>query len=109
LEAATTAIQGVSWKYGSVRCWSNPGSFLRTKGPIAASPANDEILSALAVHDLAAVLTLPIVLMNRVVAILYLGNRIDMQTHRLIELQRLAVKAALSFEVLILRNKILLS
>jgi len=47
--------------------------------------------------------------MNRVVAILYLGNRIDMLTHRLIELQRLAVKAALSFEVLILRNKILLS
>lgn len=78
-------------------------------GPIAASPANDEILSALAVHDLSAVLTLPVILMNRVVAILYLGNGIDVLTHRLIELQRLAVKAALSFEALILRNKILLS
>jgi hypothetical protein len=78
-------------------------------GPAAASPANAEILSALAVHDLPTVLTLPVVLMNRVVAILYLGNGIDMLTQRLIELQRLAVKAALSFEILILRNKILLS
>lgn len=78
-------------------------------GPAAASPANDELRSTLAADDLPAVLTLPIVLMNRVVAILYLGNGIEMLTHRLIELQRVAAKAALSFEMLILRNKILSS
>ncbi len=77
-------------------------------GPIADTPANEKLLSTLVTSGSSA-LILPIVLMSRVVAILYLGNEIDVLTRRFVELQRLAMKTALSFEILILRSKILMS
>lgn len=78
-------------------------------GPIADTRANEKLRSTLVTNGSPTALILPIVLMNRVVAILYLGDDIDELTRRFVELQRLAVKTALSFEILILRSKILMS
>jgi hypothetical protein len=56
----------------------------------------------------AAVLQVPLVLANRVVALLTVGDSLEKLTKELPLLQRLAGKAVLAFEILILKNKILL-
>jgi len=44
--------------------------------------------------------------MNRVVAILCVVDTLEKLTRSLNELQKIAVKSAMSFEILIMRNKI---
>lgn len=61
--------------------------------------------SAIGGKDQPAVL-LPIVLMNRVVAILCVVDTLEGLTRGLGELQKIAVKSAMAFEILIMRNKI---
>jgi hypothetical protein len=61
--------------------------------------------SAMGARDNPAIL-LPIVLMNRVVAILCVVDTLEKLTRSLNELQKIAVKCSMAFEILIMRNKI---
>jgi hypothetical protein len=69
------------------------------------SPTDLKAASAIGAHDQPAIL-LPIVLMNRVVAILCVIDSLEKLTRALNELQKIAVKSAMAFEILIMRNKI---
>jgi hypothetical protein len=69
------------------------------------SPTDLKIASALGTKDNPAIL-LPIILMNRVVAILCVVDTLEKLTRSLNELQKIAVKSAMAFEMLIMRNKI---
>lgn len=69
------------------------------------SPTDLKAASAVGGKDHPAVL-LPIVLMNRVVAILCVIDTLEKLTRSLNDLQKIAVKSAMAFEILIMRNKI---
>jgi hypothetical protein len=68
-------------------------------------PSDLKTASALGAKDNPAIL-LPIVLMNRVVAILCVVDTLEHLTRSLNELQKIAIKSAMAFEILIMRNKI---
>jgi hypothetical protein len=78
-------------------------------GPVPDTPANLEIIKALASRRQGASLVLPISILDRIVLFLYLEGEPDQLTVRLTELQRLVAKTSMAFEVLILRNKILMT
>jgi len=69
------------------------------------SPTDLKAASAMGARDNPAIL-LPIVLMNRVVAVLCVVDTLEKLTRSLNELQKIAVKSAMAFEILIMRNKI---
>jgi hypothetical protein len=69
------------------------------------SPTDLKAASAIGAQDNPAIL-LPIVLMNRVVAIICVVDTLERLTRSLNELQKIAVKSAMAFEILIMRNKI---
>jgi hypothetical protein len=56
-----------------------------------------------------SVLLIPMMLMGRVIAIVYLDGGKGPLANRLIDLQKLVGKAAIAFEILILKNKILMA
>lgn len=77
-------------------------------GPLAANPLNERILTGLGGNVPEAALVMPLVVLGKVVDILYLeGGQSDL-ADKLPEVQRLLTKAALAFELLICRDKILL-
>lgn len=76
-------------------------------GPITDSPANYRLVAGLGGVRPEASLILPITLLKRTVALLYLDGPSDRLTQRLMELQRLLGKSSLAFEILLLKNKIL--
>lgn len=61
--------------------------------------------SAIGANDNPAIL-LPIILMNRVVAILCVVDTLENLSRSLDELQKITLKSAMAFEILIMRNKI---
>ena len=69
------------------------------------SPTDLKAASSMGAKDNPAIL-LPIVLMNRVVAILCVVDTLEKLTRSLTELQTIAKKSAMAFEILIMRNKI---
>jgi len=69
------------------------------------SPTDLKAASAIRANDNPAIL-LPIILMNRVVAIICVVDTLEKLTRSLNELQKIAVKSAMAFEILIMRNKI---
>lgn len=69
------------------------------------SPTDLKAASAIRAQDHPAIL-LPIVLMGRVVSILCVVDTLEKLTRALNELQKIAVKSAMAFEILIMRNKI---
>jgi hypothetical protein len=69
------------------------------------SPTDLKAASAIGAKDNPATL-LPIVLMNRVVAILCVVDTLENLSRALNELQKITVKSAMAFEILIMRNKI---
>lgn len=69
------------------------------------SPTDLKAASAIGAQDQPAIL-LPIVLMNRVVAILCVVDSLEKLTRSLNELQKITLKSAMAFEILIMRNKI---
>jgi hypothetical protein len=69
------------------------------------SPTDLKAASAIGAKDHPAIL-LPIVLMNRVVAILCVVDSLEKLTRSLHELQKITLKSAMAFEILIMRNKI---
>lgn len=77
-------------------------------GPLGENPLNQRIIAGLGGEAPSAALVMPLVVLGRVVDILYLeGGQGDL-ADRLPEVQRLLTKAALAFEMLICRDKILM-
>ena len=76
-------------------------------GPIPGSGANLALTSHLGKPAPASALLLPLVLMGRVVALFYVDDPDRSLAEHLPELQTLATRALLAFELLILHNKIL--
>jgi hypothetical protein len=77
-------------------------------GPLTANPLNQRLLATLGGKTPASVLVMPVVVLGRVVDILYLEGGEGDLADSLPEVQRLLNKAALAFEILICRDKILL-
>jgi hypothetical protein len=76
-------------------------------GPIPRSPFNSMILQEMGGTVPAAALLVPLLMMGRVVGILYADGRGVDLGEKLFELQKLTAKAAMAFEILVLKNKIL--
>jgi hypothetical protein len=78
-------------------------------GAIPETPENRRMLEEMGGHTPSSALLIPLMLMGRVVAILYVeGGKVPLAS-RLADLQKLVGKAAMAFEILILKNKILMT
>jgi hypothetical protein len=77
-------------------------------GPIPRAPFNSMMLQEMggALPDTA--LLVPLMMMGRVVGILYVDGQGINLGERLFDLQKLTAKAAMAFEILVLKNKILM-
>jgi hypothetical protein len=78
-------------------------------GAIPDAPENARMLSELGGDMPVSSLLIPMMLMGRVVAIVYVDGGKEPLANRLAGLQKLAGKAAMAFEILILKNKILMT
>jgi hypothetical protein len=78
------------------------------RGPIPDTPDNAAMLAGTGGGASSSALLIPLVMMGRVVSIVYVDAGKDPVTNRLTELHRLVGKAAMAFEILILKNKILM-
>ena len=78
-------------------------------GSLVQTPENKQILTALGAASGTPLLVLPIVMLNKVVAVVVVSADMDALGKRLQELQKLVHKASLAFEILIIKNKILMT
>lgn len=78
-------------------------------GTLIQTPENIQLLKALSVPSGTPLLVLPIVMLKKVVAIVLVSAEMDALGRRLQELQKLVHKASLAFEMLIIKNKILMT
>lgn len=78
-------------------------------GPIPNHPSNATIISSLHLSPDYTVLALPIIMQKKVVAALLVTADIEHLGKRLQEIQKLVYKASLAFEILINKNKILMT
>lgn len=78
-------------------------------GPLPDTPMNRELIRLLGGRRQGHLLVLPLMILDRVIALLCVEGDPEQLTARLAEVQKLAVKTAMAFEILILRNKILMS
>ncbi|HJV34902.1 hypothetical protein [Geomonas sp.] len=78
-------------------------------GPIPPTPANNALLKVLGGGTPLNNILVPLVMAGRVVAILYAEGATLRPDEAAADLQRLMTKASLAFEILILKNKILLT
>lgn len=78
-------------------------------GTLVQTPENLQILKALGVGPGTPLLVLPIVMLKKVVAVVVVSAEMDALGKRLQELQKLVYKASLAFEMLIIKNKILMT
>jgi type II secretion system (T2SS) protein E len=76
-------------------------------GPPVAYNADEQLQALLGSARPEGILLMPIILMNRVVALLYADDSLARLSRGLGDLQKLAAKSAFAFEILILKNKIL--
>jgi hypothetical protein len=76
-------------------------------GPLPATHYNGRIVSALGGGHPVNNLLVPLVMMGRVVAILYVSGGPLQMSEQVPEMQRLMLKTSLAFEILILKNKIM--
>ncbi len=76
-------------------------------GPIPSSGANLALLTLLGKPAPATALLLPLIMLGRVVGLVYLDDPQVAPAEALVDAQRLAGKALLAFELLILKSKIL--
>ncbi len=79
------------------------------RGPVAGTPANLRLLKALGGDEPEGVILVPLVMNKRVVAILCAVGGLEFLGVRQESLQTVARKGVLAFEVLILKNKILMT
>jgi hypothetical protein len=78
-------------------------------GPIPETPGNARILAGIGGGAPSSVLLMPLMMMGRVVAIIYVDGGKEPLANRLADLQKLVGKASIAFEILILKNKILMT
>ncbi|MDD2364608.1 MAG: hypothetical protein PHN84_00445 [Desulfuromonadaceae bacterium] len=78
-------------------------------GTLIQTPENVQLLKILGVTTITPLLVLPIIMLNKVVAAVVVSADMDALGKRLQELQRLVYKASLAFEMLIIKNKILMT
>ena len=78
-------------------------------GTLIQTPENRQILKTLRTLSTTPLLVVPIIMLNKVVAVVVVSGEMDALGKRLPELQRVVYKASLAFEMLILKNKILMS
>jgi hypothetical protein len=78
-------------------------------GPLLDTPGNRQIIAGLGGETPDTVLLIPIIMMERVVTVFYVDGDKALLGKRLFELQKIIGKAALAFEILILKNKIMLA
>ena len=78
-------------------------------GAIPDTPDNAGLLAGIGGDAPSSVLLIPLMLMGRVIAIVYLDGGKEPVADRLGDLQKLVGKAAIAFEILILKNKILMA
>jgi len=78
-------------------------------GPIPETPGNAAMLAGTGGGASSSALLIPLMMMGRVVSIVYVDGGKEPVTSRLTDLQRLVGKAAMAFEILILKNKILMA
>ena len=78
-------------------------------GPLIQTPENVQLLKNLRVGSEMPLLVLPIVMLKKVVAVVVVSAELEALGTRLQELQKLVYKASLAFEMLIIKNKILMT
>lgn len=78
-------------------------------GTLISTPENRQLLSILKVRADTPLLVVPVIMLNKVVAVMAVSAEMDSLSRRLNELQKLVRKASLAFEMLIIRNKILVT
>ena len=78
-------------------------------GALVNTPENRQLLAILNLRSETSLLVLPLVMMNKVVAVVLVTADMEALGERLNELQRLVRKASLAFEMLIIKNKILMT
>jgi hypothetical protein len=76
-------------------------------GSLVQIPEHIRLIKILRVDFRAMFLLLPIIMQKKVVAMLLVCGEVTVISKRLLELQKLALKASLAFETLIIKNKIL--
>jgi hypothetical protein len=76
-------------------------------GTLVNLPENRQILNVLHLLSETSLLVLPVVMLNKVVALVLVTADMDALGFRLTELQKLVRKTSLAFEMLIIKNKIL--
>jgi hypothetical protein len=80
-----------------------------TMGPLIHTPENRQVLKALNLRSETSLLVLPVIMLSKVVATVLVTADMDCLGRRLAELQKLVRKASLAFEMLIIKNKILMT
>lgn len=78
-------------------------------GSLIQTAENTQLLKALKVGSGTPLLVLPIVMLKKVVAVVVVSADMDALGMRLLELQKIVHKASLAFEMLIIKNKILMT
>jgi hypothetical protein len=78
-------------------------------GTLVQTPENARLLKTLGAGSTTPLLVLPVVMLNKVVAAVAVSADMDALGKRLQELQKLVYKASLAFEMLIIKNKILMT
>lgn len=78
-------------------------------GTLISTAENRQILSLLKMSPDKPILTIPLIMLNKIVAVVMVSADMDALSKRLTELQKLVRKASLAFEMLIIRNKILMT
>jgi len=78
-------------------------------GPLPETAQNLQLMSRFGTKTPETVLLIPLLLRGRLVSILYVQDNVSIISDKLAELQRLVNKSAMAFEMLVLKNKILMS
>ena len=76
-------------------------------GALTNTAVNSQILHTLGLNAEAALIVQPIIMLNKTVAVIIVSGEMDILKQRLEELRKLSRKAALAFEMLIIKSKIL--
>lgn len=76
-------------------------------GPLTKHPANLPLLQALDLSIFSLILALPVIMNDRVVAMIIVSADTASLQRRLDDLQKLVYKASLTFQILVLKNKLL--
>jgi len=75
-------------------------------GPIPRTPFNSMFLQEIGGRVPQTALLVPLLMMGRVVGIIYVDGKGEELAEKLFELQKITLKAAMAFEILVLKNKI---